>query len=163
MLPSSHFFKASDVTVTSLNCIAVNETQEVEFDFNFGLVRFPVFHEEYVEANARFTTYFIDDPREPPFHPQPMPPHTNVTDKMIYLYISDYVINSAAYAAYLSGKLVYTVTPDLVSPLNNNRNAVITMQSCAFESFFSFWIKFRRRCDCDVMRRSFVWETFSKR
>ena len=95
----------------------MNETQALPLDFNFGLVRFPTFHEDYFEANARFTTYYVGDPREPPFHPQAMPAHTNRTDKMIYIYISDYVINSAAYAAYLSGKLVYTVTPDLVSSL----------------------------------------------
>lgn len=92
----------------------MNETQELPLDFNFGLVRFPKFHEDYFESNARFTTYFVGDPREPPFHPQLMPAHSDVTEKMIYIYISDYVINSAAYAAYLSGYMSYVVTPDLV-------------------------------------------------
>ena len=99
----------------------MNETQALPLDFNFGLVRFPTFHEDYFEANARFTTYYVGDPREPPFHPQAMPAHTNRTDKMIYIYISDYVINSAAYAAHLSGYLSHVVTPDMVSIEQSSR------------------------------------------
>lgn len=93
---------------------AVNETADVDFDLNFGMVRFPQFTKEFVEVYSRATVYYLHDRVEPPFQPEAMPEHANLTDKMIYIYVSDYILNSALYAGYLSGYMAYNVTPDIV-------------------------------------------------
>ena len=96
---------------------AVNETQGLEFDFNYGMTQFPEFNEDFVELYHRGTTYYMEDRHEPPFQPEVIPEYLNHTEKMIYIYVSDYVLNSAFYAGYLSGHMAFNVTPDLVSVL----------------------------------------------
>ena len=93
----------------------MNETANVEFDLNFGMVRFPKFTEDYIELYQRGTVYYLANKTEPPFQPEAMPAHTNLTSKMIYIYVSDYVINSALYAGFLSGYMAYNTTQQVVS------------------------------------------------
>ena len=93
----------------------MNETEGLEFDLNYGLVRFPSYTEDFVELAQRGTVYYLEDRHEPPFQPEIIPDYEEHTDKMIYIYLSDYVLNSALYAGYLSGYMAYNVTPELVS------------------------------------------------
>ena len=93
----------------------MNETEDVEFDLNFGMVRFPTFAEDYIELYQRGTVYYLANKTEPPFQPEVMPTHANLTEKMIYIYMSDYVINSALYAGFLSGYMAYNTSQAAVS------------------------------------------------
>ena len=87
------------------------------FDFHFTMTDFPVFTEHFVESSHMGTTYYIPQWQEPPFIPAPIPPFEEHMERMFYVYVSDYVLNSAFHAGFLSGLLDYNVTTDLVRSL----------------------------------------------
>jgi len=52
---------------------------------------------------------------EPPFHPPSIPVHPEHQDKMLYLYITNYLINSGFYAAANDGRLSLSFSNDNAS------------------------------------------------
>ena len=61
--------------------------------------------------------YYTPDPQPPPFQPPTIPPFGKQRDRMMYLYITDYVVNAGFYAAFRTGNMSFNVTED-------NRNMV---------------------------------------
>ena len=56
-------------------------------------------------------------PAEAPFSPSPLPPESEST-KMAYLWMTDYVINTAGLVYQQSGVLNETITPSMVGLTN---------------------------------------------
>ena len=56
---------------------------------------------------------FIPNPVDVPFSPPPLPAIT-AYDKMMYLWLTDYLANSAGVVYQKAGVLQYTITPDMV-------------------------------------------------
>ena len=52
-------------------------------------------------------------PVEAPMSAEPIPAPTG-TDKMMYVWLTDYVANTAGYVYTIAGQLAYNVTPDMV-------------------------------------------------
>ena len=61
--------------------------------------------------------------------PSPLPPITS-SSKMVYVWLTDYVANSAASVYQMAGVLEYTVTPDMV-------NTIISMHMVTLSVFVS--------------------------
>ena len=53
-------------------------------------------------------------PKEAPFSPTPLPPESE-SDKMAYIWLTDYVVNTAGLVYQEAGILNETVTPSMVS------------------------------------------------
>ena len=58
--------------------------------------------------------YDKEDPQEPPFYPPVIHDHDDDDDRMVYLYVTDYLINSAFLSVFNRGVIAYNVTPDMV-------------------------------------------------
>lgn len=59
--------------------------------------------------------YNIAHPVEAPYTPPPLPP-INDTSKMLYIWLTDYIADTAGYVYQAAGALQYTITADMVSP-----------------------------------------------
>ena len=58
----------------------------------------------------------MSDPEEYPFQPSPLPPVSghDYSEKMMYVWMTDYVANSAAVVYQKAGLMSYTITDDMV-------------------------------------------------
>ena len=58
----------------------------------------------------------VSDPEEYPFAPSPLPPVSghDYSEKMMYVWMTDYVANSAAVVYQKAGLMSYTITDDMV-------------------------------------------------
>ena len=59
----------------------------------------------------------MTDPEEAPFTPPPLPslpPSSEAECRMVYLWVTDYLANTAAMVYMQAGYLQYNVTPDMV-------------------------------------------------
>ena len=58
----------------------------------------------------------MTNPEEYPFKPSPLPPVSDgdYSDKMTYVWMTDYVANSAAVVYQKAGLMSYTITDDMV-------------------------------------------------
>jgi len=66
----------------------------------------------------------LQNPVEPPFSPSPMP--YTVTQEMLQVFISDYVLNSAGFALFKAGLLAYNITDQMIpsySPIRLNTSS----------------------------------------
>ena len=54
---------------------------------------------------------------EAPMSPVALPAMSK-TDRMLYVWFTDYVANTAGFVYYTAGKLAYNVTPDMVRTLH---------------------------------------------
>ena len=63
--------------------------------------------------------FLATDPVEVPFSPLPLPPVADTSSKMAYVWITDYVANTAGLVYQKAGKLQYKITPDMVSEQKN--------------------------------------------
>ena len=56
----------------------------------------------------------MSNPEEYPFKPSPLPPVGTANDKMMYIWMTDYVANSAAVVYQKAGLLSFNITDDMV-------------------------------------------------
>ena len=58
----------------------------------------------------------VSDPEEYPFAPSPLPPVSghDYSEKMMYVWMTDYVANSAAVVYQKAGLMSYTITDEMV-------------------------------------------------
>ena len=54
-------------------------------------------------------------PVESPLSAPPLPPLSKA-DRMVYVWLTDYVANTAGYVYQAAGVMAYNVTPDMVGP-----------------------------------------------
>lgn len=80
-----------------------------QFLLDYRLVNPPIFHSEYMETQHKCEIDWKAAPGAPPFSPPPVPAWSD-TSRMVYLWISDYMMNSLLYQAQKHGVLAKTVT-----------------------------------------------------
>ena len=72
-------------------------------------------------------------PKEAPFSPTPLPPESE-SDKMAYIWLTDYVVNTAGLVYQEAGILNETVTPSMVSGtilwFNSESKRILHYGSC---------------------------------
>ena len=74
----------------------------------------------YTHTHPQGEFFAIADPVEAPFTPPPLPP-VNDTSRMMYVWLTDYIANTAGFVYQSAGFLQYNVTPNTVST-NNDMN-----------------------------------------
>ena len=91
--------------VTKINNITI---------FNYILTQDLVYTSEYVAAFLKGEFQPIGHPEsEAPFSPAPLPP-IHVDGQMLYVWMTDYTLNTAGYVLQQAGRLSFTVTPEMV-------------------------------------------------
>ncbi|KJE90290.1 LBP/BPI/CETP family protein [Capsaspora owczarzaki ATCC 30864] len=82
-------------------------------EINFALIENPTFTATYLDTAHKGEFYYIKHPVECPFTPAATP--ANVTNtKMLSVWLTSFIADSAGYAYLEAGQLEYTVTPDQV-------------------------------------------------
>ena len=78
----------------------------------------------------------VSDPEEYPFAPSPLPPVSghDYSEKMMYVWMTDYVANSAAVVYQKAGLMSYTITDDMVER-ERERNDNNNLMQCLTRSF----------------------------
>ncbi|KAK2166772.1 hypothetical protein LSH36_35g01053 [Paralvinella palmiformis] len=74
----------------------------------------PTFQDDAVDVLFKGVVYDRDNPEDPPFYPPEIGNHDDDDNRMIYLYVTDYLINSAFYATFRRGMMNYNITPEIV-------------------------------------------------
>jgi len=85
-------------------------------ELDYSLVDNPTFTTSYMETDHKgefYPTGHFD--KEAPF-PVPAMDTTGASSKMVYMWITDYVINTAGYVFQTIGKLTYNITNDMIPP-----------------------------------------------
>ena len=82
--------------------------------------------------------FSTDHPVEAPYIPPPLPAVSENTS-MLYMWLTDYMANTAGFVYLTAGKLNYVVTPDMVPPslpiqLNTSYFKDIIPQVCIIKS-----------------------------
>ncbi|XP_064388193.1 bactericidal permeability-increasing protein-like [Halichondria panicea] len=86
---------------------------------DYALVRPPNFTDWYIETDHKGEFFPVSDTKkESPFTPPLLPPLSSLVNstscKMMYLWLTDYVANTAALVYQRAGKLHYMITPDMI-------------------------------------------------
>lgn len=68
----------------------------------------PTITADFFETQQRGELRYTESRGEVPFHPRPIPAEADA-DRMLYLYGSDYILNSLLYHAYQSDRLTMRV------------------------------------------------------
>ena len=81
----------------------------------FSTALFACFDIGFTIALLQFQGEFLSatSPKEAPFSPTPLPPESE-SDKMAYLWMTDYVVNTAGLVFQQAGALNETITPSMV-------------------------------------------------
>lgn len=82
---------------------------------NYSLVSSPNFTESYADVFIKGEFLSAITPKEAPFSPTPLPPESE-SDKMAYIWLTDYVVNTAGLVYQEAGILNETVTPSMLPP-----------------------------------------------
>ncbi|XP_065884847.1 bactericidal permeability-increasing protein-like isoform X2 [Dysidea avara] len=100
--------------VESIPIVAkIDSTSEI----NYELISDPDFQPAYIQTQHKGEFYSIAKPVEAPITAPPIPPATSVDySKMMYVWVSTYVVNSAAFVYRQSGILAYNITPSSSLP-----------------------------------------------
>jgi len=95
-------------------------------EINYALLEAPKFTSTYIETQHKGEIFLATDPVEAPFSPLPLPPVADTSSKMVYVWITDYVANTAGLVYQKAGKLQYKITPEMISsefPFQLNTNS----------------------------------------
>lgn len=76
------------------------------------------------------------DPVEAPFSPLPLPPVADTSSNMVYVWITDYVANTAGLVYQKAGKLQYKITPEMVSEHKNAECLNSLLRNCVLNSVY---------------------------
>jgi lipopolysaccharide-binding protein len=85
----------------------IDSTSEI----NYALTKAPAFTSTYVSTDHKGEFFSRKAPAEAPFSPPPMPGVTK-TDKMLYVWLSDYMADTAGYVYQQAGVMQYELTPE---------------------------------------------------
>ena len=72
---------------------------------DYSLIESPIYGDRCVESEHKGEVSWRNDPGRPPFAPSILPQLTMFDTRMVYVYVSDYLVNSLLYAAYYHGML----------------------------------------------------------
>ncbi|XP_064385923.1 bactericidal permeability-increasing protein-like [Halichondria panicea] len=89
--------------------VKVDKTSEI----NFALLTTPTFSTTYVETDHKGEFFLIAKPVECPYTPAPLPPVTE-SGNMMYVWLTEYLADSAGFVYQQAGILNYNVTADMV-------------------------------------------------
>ena len=70
--------------------------------------------------------FSVQDPVEAPYTPPPLPAVTN-TSRMMYVWLTDYIANTAGFVYQEAGFLQYNITPSTVSERNPTIPSVVIL------------------------------------
>ncbi|XP_052230037.1 lipopolysaccharide-binding protein-like isoform X2 [Dreissena polymorpha] len=85
-----------------------------KFLLDYSMLQAPLFSAAYMETFHKGEIYWKTTPSEHAPFPAPPMPETGATDRMLYLWVSDFMFNTLAYAAQTNRYLQYNITaPDL--------------------------------------------------
>ena len=82
-------------------------------EVNYALTQSPVYTNDSMATLHKGEFEALSHPTEAPFSPPPLPPITD-TAKMMYIWLSEYVVNTAGLVYHETGFLAYNITPDMV-------------------------------------------------
>ncbi|XP_062499208.1 uncharacterized protein LOC134176553 [Corticium candelabrum] len=105
-------------------------------EIDFQLTQAPVFSTTSLQTfhKGEFLT-FPNTTNLPPFQPSPFPPATE-SSHMMYIWLSDYIANTAGYVYMASGALVYNVTEaPASSPIHLNTDNFIGLIPPLFKKY----------------------------
>ena len=80
---------------------------------DYALLQSPVYTNTSVATLHKGEFESVSHPTEAPFSPPPLPPITD-TSKMMYVWLTEYVVNTAGLVYHEAGFLAYNITPDKV-------------------------------------------------
>ena len=84
-------------------------------EVNYALIQSPVYTNTSVATLHKGEFESLSHPTEAPFSPPPLPPITESdTSKMMYIWLTEYVVNTAGLVYHETGFLAYNITPDKV-------------------------------------------------
>ncbi|XP_074613864.1 bactericidal permeability-increasing protein-like [Acropora palmata] len=82
---------------------------------NYALVSSPNFTQTFADVFIKGEFLSAISPREPPFSPSLLP-FESESDKMVYVWLTDYVVNTAGFVYQSAGVLNETITPSMLPP-----------------------------------------------
>lgn len=82
-------------------------------EINYALIQSPVYTTNSITTLHKGEFQSIANPTEAPFSPPPLPP-INDTSEMVYIWLTEYVVNTAGLVYHESGFLAYNITPNRV-------------------------------------------------
>lgn len=83
-------------------------------EVNYALIQSPVYTNNSVATLHKGEFESLSHPTKAPFSPPPLPPITDTLDKMMYIWLSEYVVNTAGLVYHETGFLSYNITPNQV-------------------------------------------------
>ncbi|XP_067651413.1 bactericidal permeability-increasing protein-like [Haliotis asinina] len=90
-----------------------------KFLLDYSLISNPTFDTKFMETMLKGEVYWKGGKEECPFSPTPLPT-TSDTSRMLYLWVSDYMGNSLAYAGFKHGFLQQNLTAKDLPPGNRS-------------------------------------------
>jgi len=98
-----------------LATLPVQEKVDQYAAINFELLAPPTLPGDYVQTHHKGEFFSIAHPAESPFTPVPLPiPGAGTLPRMLYVWMSSYLLESAGWGYEQVGVLNYTITPDKV-------------------------------------------------
>ena len=98
-------------------------------EINYALLQNPIYTPSSIVTLHKGEFEAIAHPKDAPFSPPPLPP-VNDTSQMMYIWLTEYVVNTAGLVYHESGFLAYNVTPDKVPkdiPIQLNTSSFILL------------------------------------
>ncbi|XP_046572386.1 bactericidal permeability-increasing protein-like [Haliotis rubra] len=108
LMPTNNY-KSSPMTVSVLKT----------FLLDYSLISNPTFDTKFMETMLKGEVYWKGGKEECPFSPTPLPTTTD-TSRMLYLWVSDFMGNSLAYAGFKHGFLQHNLTAKDLPPGNRS-------------------------------------------
>ncbi|CAI8045639.1 Lipopolysaccharide-binding protein [Geodia barretti] len=99
----------------ALASMPVNITISSVAEVDFAMIQDPIITTGHIETNHKGEFFRTDHPVEAPFTPPSLPAVTENTS-MLYMWLTDYMANTAGFVYLAAGKLSYVVTPNMVPP-----------------------------------------------
>ncbi|ELU08017.1 hypothetical protein CAPTEDRAFT_219622 [Capitella teleta] len=117
--------------IPAIYAMPVTVTVDDDFVVDYRLVKFPTYADDYFEFHVKVDIKFPRDTSkyciieqgavflkenitEPGFWPPQIPAFANDTERMVYIYVTDYVMNSGFTAAFKNGKLAIDITENMI-------------------------------------------------
>lgn len=137
----------------SLSSLKVTASLGKLFQLDYTLTDSPKFTSSYMETYHKGEIDWKSAPSPPPFHAPPLPPW-NDTSRMMYVWVSDYMMNSLLYQAQKHNFLSYNMTAqDLPAGSRGVLNTTCTDSIC-IGNFIPALQKKYPNCQLELLMKS---------